>query len=84
MGLTQLKFLCHLIKLVQSCVHPTAQHANLVLLLCIDCLVTADEVEEGLGGDMGAPPEPAVVCCAGFADPLLYGRHGVVEMNLAI
>ena len=82
--MTQFGFLCHLVKLVQSCIHPSAQHANLVLLLCIDCLVTADEVKEGLGGDMGAPPEPTVVCCAGFANALLYRRHGVVEVNLAI
>ena len=73
----------HLVKLVQPCIHPSAQHANLLLLLGINRLVAADEVEEGLWRDMGAPPEPAVVRDAGLADALLYRRHRVVEVSLS-
>ena len=73
----------HLVELVQPRIHPSAQHANLFLLLGIHRLVAADEVEEGLWRDMGAPPEPAVVRDTGLADALLYGRHRVVEVSLS-
>ena len=72
----------HLVKLVQSCVHPSTQHSDLFLLLCIDRLVAPDEVQEGFWCDMGAPPEPAVVRDARLAHALLDRRHRVVEVNL--
>ena len=73
----------HLVKLVQSCVHPSTQHSDLFLLLCIDRLVTPDEVQEGFWCDVGAPTEPAVVRDARLANSLLNRGHGVVEVDLA-
>ena len=73
----------HLIKLVQPCVHPATHDANLVLLLGVNRLVAADEVQEGLRSDVGASPEPAVVRDARLAHSLLNGGHGVVEVDLA-
>ena len=72
----------HLVKLVQSCVHPSTQHSDLFLLLCIDRLVAPDEVQEGFWCDVGAPTEPAVVRDARLAHALLDRRHRVVEVNL--
>ena len=72
----------HLVKLVQSCIHPSTQHSDLFLLLCIDRLVTPDEVQEGFWCDVSTPAEPAVVRDARLAHALLDRRHRVVEVNL--